>query len=119
MVAVDVPGAGGGVVGTEMVAVDVPGGGLVLGGGWERRVPHTAVALSGAREALPHVAKAAAKAVSPARRLSPRQPSPVVIEAPATGDELQVWPRNAPKGIPLGDARPGIGAHSPADPVRV
>ena len=115
-----------------MVVLDAPGSGVVLGGGWERgcvvlggqggwerRVPHTAVALSGAGGVLPHAAKATAKAASPARRLSPRQPSPVVIGAPATEEEPQVWPRNEPKGIPLGDAGPGIGEHSPAVPVRV
>ncbi len=73
-----------------MVAADLPGGGVVLGGGRERRIPHTAVALIGAGGALPHTAKAAAKAVSPARRLSPRQPRLVAIGAPATGDEPQV-----------------------------
>ncbi len=100
-----------------MVDADVPGGGVVLGGGRERRIPHTAVALSGAGGVLSHAVKAAAKAVSPARRLSPRQPSPVVIGAPATGDELQVWPRNEPKEVPPGDA--GAGTQSPAVPVRV
>ena len=118
--------------GRETVAVDAPGSGVVLGRGWERggvvlgvpgcwerRVPHTAVALSGAGGALPHEANATAKAASPARRLSPRQPSPVVIGAPATEDEPQVWPRNAPKGISLRDPGPGKGEHSPAVPVRV
>ena len=89
-------------------------------GGWARRAPHTAVALSGAGAAPPHAAKAAANAKSPARRLSPRQPSPVVRGAPATDDEPQVWPRKAPKEGPgTGLGMGGSTLHSPGEPVRV
>ena len=89
-------------------------------GGWARRAPHTAVALSGAGAAPPHAAKAAAKAASPARRLSPRQPSPVVRGAPATDDAPQVWPRKAPREAPgMGLGMRGCTVHSAGEPVRV
>ena len=104
--------------GRETAAADLP----VCG--WARRLPHTEVTLSGAGDAPPHAAKAAAKAASPARRLSPRQPSPVVRGAPATGGVPQVWPRKVPREAPSPGVGSGPGAegsteHSPGVPVRV